>query len=139
AARRREFALLRAAGATPRQVFRLVLGEALIVGGLASLAGAALGAPVAGPFARWLAHVGFAPRDFTAHPVFWPVAAACGTGLLVALLGAWAAARRAGRVRPVEALREAALDDRTLTVGRVVAGAVALAGSVPLIAVLLTH
>lgn len=136
AARRREFGLLRTAGATPRQVRRLVLGEALAVGVLASLAGVALGSGLAPPFAHWLARIGFAPSGFTAHFIFWPVAAAFGVGLFVALLGAWLAARRAGRVRPVEALREAAVDHRPMTLARWLVGFTAIGGSVPLIAVL---
>ncbi|OHV56961.1 hypothetical protein BCD48_00770 [Pseudofrankia sp. BMG5.36] len=139
AARRREFGLLRAAGATPRQVFRLVLGEALTVGLLASLSGVALGALLAPEFAHVLVRTGFAPSDFTAHFIFWAVTPAFGTGLLVALVGAWAAAWRAGRIRPVEALREAAVDRRAMTVGRTVIGLLAFGGSVPLIAVLMAN
>src|SRR5262249_61367246 len=88
AARRREFGLLRTAGATPRQIRRLVLGEALAVGVLASAAGGALGIVIAPPFARWLARSGIAPPDFTAHIIVWPVAVALPPGLAVALLGA---------------------------------------------------
>ncbi len=135
AARRREFGLLRTAGATPRQVRRLVLGEALAVGVLASVAGGALGTVMAPAFAHWLARIGFAPAYFTAHFIFWPVSAAFGVGMIVALTGAWLAARRAGRVRPVEALRDAAVDRRPMTVGRWLVGLGALAGSVPLIGV----
>jgi len=126
AARRREFGLLRAAGATPRQVRRLVLGEALTVGLAASGAGCALGAVVARPFARWFARAGFAPPGFTAHLILWPLAAAFGAGLVIALTGAWLAARRAGRVRPAEALREASVDRRAMTVSRWVVGLAAL-------------
>jgi putative ABC transport system permease protein len=135
AARRREFGLLRAAGATPRQVRRLVLGEALTVGVAASGAGCALGAVVARPFARWFARAGFAPPGFTAHLILWPLAAAFGAGLVIALTGAWLAARRAGRVRPAEALREASVDRRAMTVSRWVVGLAALAGSIPLMGV----
>jgi putative ABC transport system permease protein len=136
AARRRELGLLRAVGATPRQARRLVLGEALAAGVAAALAGGALGIMIAGPFAHWLARAGFAPHDFTAHFILWPVAAAAGAGLLIALAGAFVAARRAGRVRPAEALREAAVDHGTMPLIRWFAGLAALAGSVPLFGVL---
>ncbi|MGO4425702.1 ABC transporter permease, partial [Streptomyces sp. MCAF7] len=43
--------------------------------------------------------------------------------LLVALAGVWAAARRAGRVEPAEALREAAVDSRTMPLTRRLLGA----------------
>jgi putative ABC transport system permease protein len=135
AVRRREFGLLRAAGARARQVRRLVLGEALAVGVIASLAGDSLGVVVAGPGARWLASVGFAPPGFTARFTLWPLAAAFGAGLLIALAGAWLASRRAARVRPAEALREAAVDRRVMPVTRWLVGIAALGGSVPLIVV----
>lgn len=138
AARRREFGLLRTAGATPRQVRRLVLGEALVVGVLAAVTGGALATPVAKAFVGWLTRHGITPDNFTAHFIFWPVAAAFGVGMLVAVTGAWLAARRASRVRPVEALREAAVDRRAMTAGRWVVGLLALAGSVPLL-LLITH
>jgi putative ABC transport system permease protein len=138
AARRREFGLLRTAGATPRQVRRLVLGEALVVGVLAGLTGGALATPVAKAFVGWLTRHDITPDNFTAHFIFWPVAAAFGAGLLVAVCGAWLAARRASRVRPVEALREAAVDRRAMTAGRWLVGLLALAGSVPLL-LLITH
>src|SRR6516225_8662837 len=136
AARRRELGLLRTVGATPRQARRLVLGEALAAGVAAALAGSALGVVIAGPFARWLARAGFAPHDFTAHFILWPAAAASGAGLLIALAGAFVAARRAGRVRPAEALREAAVDHGTMPLTRWLVGLAALGGSVPLFGVL---
>lgn len=136
AARRREFGLLRTAGATPRQVRRLVLGEAVAVGALASTTGGVVGTLIAPAFAHWLARIGFAPARFTAHFIFWPVAAAFGVGMIVAVTGAWLAARRAGRVRPVEALRDAAVDRRPMTLGRWIVGLAAFGGAVPVILVL---
>jgi putative ABC transport system permease protein len=138
AARRRELGLLRTVGATPRQARRLVLGEALAVAVAAALAGSALGTVIAGPFARWLGRAGFAPRDFTAHFILWPLLAASGAGLLIALSGAFIAARRAGRVRPAEALREAAVDRGTMPLTRWLIALAALAGSVPLFGLLVT-
>src|SRR5215468_622412 len=136
AARRRELGLLRTVGATPRQARRLVLGEALAVAVAAALAGSALGTVIAAPFARWLGRAGFAPRDFTAHFILWPLLAASGAGLLIALAGAFIAARRAGRVRPAEALREAAVDRGTMPLTRWLVALAALGGSVPLFGVL---
>jgi len=133
AARRREFGLLRAAGATPRQVRRLVLGEALAISLLAAPAGGAAGIVIARPWARWMARSGLAPAGFTAHVILWPVITAGAAGVLIALAGAWAAARRAGRVRPAEALREAEMDRGAMTVFRWLAGLAALAGAVPVI------
>ncbi|MEQ4300466.1 ABC transporter permease [Plantactinospora sp. B6F1] len=136
AQRRREFALLRTTGATPRQIRRLVLGEAVLVGVLAGLAGSALSLVTAPPYAHWLARSGFAPEDFTARFILWPLLAASGVGLLVALLGAGIAARRAARVRPVEALREASVDTRVMGWGRWSFGLLFLAGAVLLLTAL---
>ncbi|GAA3451903.1 ABC transporter permease [Dactylosporangium matsuzakiense] len=127
--RRRELALLRAAGATPRQVRRLVLGEAVVVGSIAGVVGCAAGLWAAPSFAHSMADNGFAPPGFTAGFVWWPLLAAFGTGLLVALAGAAVAARRAGRVRPIEALRDAAVETRVMTAGRWVFGLAFLGGT----------
>ena len=132
AQRRREFALLRTAGATPRQIRRLVLGEALGAGIAGGLAGCVLGAVLAPPFARWLARSGLAPGDFTARFTLWPLAAAFALGLGAAVAGAWVAARRAGRTSPVEALRAASVERRAMSPARWGAGAVCVAGIVPL-------
>jgi putative ABC transport system permease protein len=105
-----------------------------VVGIVAAGVGSLLGTAAAPRFARWLVATGFAPDTFTAHVIFWPVAAAFGAGLLVALTGAWLAARRAGRVRPVEALREAAIDRRAMTPTRWIVGTGALVTTVPLLA-----
>ncbi|MFD8384204.1 ABC transporter permease [Streptomyces sp. NPDC059679] len=123
AQRRREFGLLRMAGATPGQLRRVVLAEAAVVGVLASAAGCALGTWGAPWLARRLVEGGVAPEWFTVDGHFWPLPVAFSTGLLVALAGVWAAARRAGRVEPAEALREAAVDSRTMPVTRRLLGA----------------
>lgn len=61
AQRRREFGLLRTAGATPGQVRRTVVVEALLIGALASAAGCLLGAAAAPVLAGRLAE-GASPR-----------------------------------------------------------------------------
>src|SRR6185312_3921869 len=102
--RRRELALIRLNGASRRQVRRLLVGEGLVVG----LAGTGLGA-LLGLFATavesrlvhragldtGLLHVGFPA---------WVLAIDLGAGLGSALAGVLVAARRAGRVRPLDAL-----------------------------------
>ncbi|MGF1426924.1 ABC transporter permease [Kitasatospora sp. LaBMicrA B282] len=114
AQRRQETAMLRAVGATPRQVRLLVLGEALVVALAAAVAGCLLGLAVAPAIASWLIAKGAAPAGFQAQVAPVPLLLAGAGGLLVALLGAYTAARRAGRVRPVEALGEVAVDKRVM-------------------------
>ncbi|MFG3550333.1 FtsX-like permease family protein [Streptomyces sp. NPDC047725] len=122
AQRRREFGLLRLAGATPGQVRRLVTAEALLVGVLASATGCALGGRAAPRLAAWTVEQGLAPDWFGIGNRVWPYHLAFWTGLLVALCGVVAASWRAGRTRPAEALREASVDAGVLTRGRLVCG-----------------
>ncbi|MFJ2948843.1 ABC transporter permease [Streptomyces sp. NPDC087226] len=124
--RRREFGLLRATGATPGQLRRMVAAEALLVGVLASAAGCALGGRAAPALAAWVAEVELAPRWFTIGDADWPYHAAFWTGLLVALSGAVVASWRAGRTSPLQALREASADVGAMTPGRWLCGAALL-------------
>ncbi|WP_329434362.1 ABC transporter permease [Streptomyces sp. NBC_01280] len=145
ALRRREFGLLRLAGATPGRVRRQLVTEALAVGVAASATGCALGSWGAPLLARALIDNGIAPPWFTvsgAHTpqstswnswtywtywTYWPFQLAFWTGLFVAVAGAWAASRWAGRIRPVEALRDADVDTDVMPWSRRIAGAALLA------------
>ncbi|MCX4908986.1 ABC transporter permease [Streptomyces sp. NBC_00878] len=118
AQRRREFGLLRTAGATPGQIRRMVVREALVVGVLASAAGCVLGSYGAPKLAEWAVGESLAPRWFSIGDYIWPYHMAFWTGLLVALCGVLAASWRAGRTGPTEALREASVDTRPMTWGR---------------------
>ncbi|MFJ9023639.1 FtsX-like permease family protein [Streptomyces sp. NPDC102259] len=131
--RRREFGLLRTAGATPGQIRRTVLAEALLVGTLASATGCLLGTYGAPRLAELVVDGGLAPEWYAVGgpPAgVWPYHLAFWTGLLVALCGALAASWRAGRTAPAQALREASVDGRALTRGRRVCGAALLLAAV---------
>jgi putative ABC transport system permease protein len=131
--RRREFGLLRAVGATPRQVRRSVYGEAVVVGVVAAVAGALMSLVLAPVLGRVLAHGRLVRSDLEVRITLWPLAASVGIGLVVALLGVWSASRRAGRVRPMEALREAAVEKRPMTRSRWVFGVFFLVGGLVLV------
>ncbi|MDA2804724.1 ABC transporter permease [Nocardiopsis suaedae] len=105
AVRRREIALLRAVGATPGQVRRMLLGEAALVGAAASAAGSVLG--VAGAFllGDWMVGRELLSGTWEVRSVAVPVAAAVLTGMATALAGVLGASRRAAGVAPLEALR----------------------------------
>ncbi|MFJ1846721.1 FtsX-like permease family protein [Streptomyces sp. NPDC088146] len=134
ALRRREFGLLRTAGATPGQLRRLLLTEAAVVGTLASATGCALGRLGAPLLAGLLVDGGMAPSWFTVRPATWPLHAAFWTGLVVAFAGVWVASRRAGRIGPAEALREADVDTGVLPPARRLLGFALLAGAAFLMA-----
>ena len=110
AQRRREVAVLRALGATPLQVRRLIAAEALIVSLVAGGLGLLAGRPLARAIADVLVDHGNAPAGFEPAHSWIPLVAAIGMGIGVAQIAVVAAAWRAGRVRPAEALREAAID-----------------------------
>ncbi|MEV4133973.1 FtsX-like permease family protein [Dactylosporangium sp. NPDC049742] len=125
--RRQEFALLRAGGALPGQVRRLVYWEALAVALVAAAIGALAGPALAPALLDLLRERGMAPGwVHTISPARWPMWTAFGTGVTVALLGAVTAAWRAGRVRPGEALRETVVESRTMPPARWVAGVLTL-------------
>ncbi|WP_030244956.1 ABC transporter permease [Streptomyces sp. NRRL S-455] len=138
AQRRREFALLRTSGASPGQIRRTVLAEALAVGALASATGCVLGSHGAPALASWVVGEGLAPAWFAIGDHTWPYHTAFFTGLLVALCGATAASWRAGRTGPAEALREASADSRTVTPGRLLCGTALLLTAAVTLALALT-
>ncbi|MGY0059890.1 ABC transporter permease [Streptomyces sp. LZ34] len=119
---RRELGLLRAVGATGRQLRRLLYGQALAVGAAGAAAGALLGAALAPTLGGVLTDAGFLPPGFAVHRQAWVLAATFTAGLAVALTAVWSASRRAAGTGPLEALREAAADDRPMTRARALTG-----------------
>ncbi|MFI6093285.1 FtsX-like permease family protein [Streptomyces sp. NPDC051218] len=134
ALRRREFGLLRMAGATPGQVRRMLLAESLAVGVAASGVGCVLGAQGAPVLAEALVEAGIAPEWFGIGGAVWPYHLAFWVGVSVAFSGAWIASRRAGRVGPVEALRDASVDTGVMPWSRRIVGGALLAAGVGLLA-----
>ncbi|MFI5695195.1 FtsX-like permease family protein [Kribbella sp. NPDC051586] len=136
ASRRREIGLLRLIGATPRQIRRMVLGEALVVALAASLTGA-LAAQLATPLLLAKAsYTELAPVKLEPASPWVPLVIAVTAGLLVAMLGARSAARRAGRVGPIDALREAALEPPRIGPVRIVFGLLFTAGAITMLSLI---
>lgn len=97
--RRRELGMMRAVGATRRQIRRLIRLEAVLTGLLGAALGVAVGLGFAGLVARLLADDGF--------PYVIPVATVVLVVVVTALVAALAAAgpaRRAGKIDVVQAL-----------------------------------
>ncbi|NMO53533.1 FtsX-like permease family protein [Actinoplanes sp. TBRC 11911] len=132
--RAREIGLLRTIGATPGQVRRLMYSETLVVATIAGLVGVPAGALAAPLLARPMIDVGVEPATFVvpAQPMAW--VAAFVLGVVVAVAGVTAAARRSSRISPLGALREAAADRRPMTAVRWIAGVGTTAGGVALLA-----
>ncbi|NGO72389.1 FtsX-like permease family protein [Streptomyces boncukensis] len=136
--RYREVALLRAIAATPRQIRRLLGREALLVGLAAGALGALLGLPLGGWLHGRFVATGAIPATLERTAGVLPPAAALGATLLGAWAAARVAARRISRIRPAEALAEAAVGRARPARGRILAGLALLAGGAALVAVLST-
>ena len=104
--RHRELALFRAIGSTPRQVRRMVAGEALLVSLLAFVVAAPIAVGVAflerGVFGR----AGLVPQGLHLTIGWLPFVGGLLAAMMTTQLAAFASARRASRIRPTDALRE---------------------------------
>jgi putative ABC transport system permease protein len=123
AQRQRELALLRAVGASRRQVFGAVLGESFVTGVLASAAGVGAGIGLAFALKAGLSALGMAlPATglvVTARTVITGLLA----GTLITVAAAVSPANRASRIPPVAALQDVAAEPRRPLARRTVVGA----------------
>ncbi|MFJ8083723.1 ABC transporter permease [Streptomyces sp. NPDC096205] len=107
AQRTREIGLMRAIGSSRKQVNRSVLVEALLLGVVGSVLGAGAGVGLAIGLMKLMGLMGMnlSTRDLT---VAWTTPAlGLFLGVVVTVLAAYLPARRAGRISPMAALRDA--------------------------------
>ncbi len=124
AQRSRESALLRALGASRRQVLSSVVVEAIAIGALASAVGLAVGYGLAVGLKALMdssgLDLGFDGVVVTSSTVMIAIVVGIGSTLLASFLPA----RRASRVAPLAALRDSAVDTSGTSKRRLVAGAI---------------
>jgi len=123
AQRSRELAMLRAIGASRGQVTGAVLAEALVIGLIGSTVGLLLGIAVAAGIHFAYQQLGAAIPSAGLQVTPATIIACYVIGALLTLAAAYPAARRAGRLPPMAALRDGAtIPERSLLV-RLLAGA----------------
>ncbi|MET9290570.1 FtsX-like permease family protein [Streptomyces sp. NPDC003077] len=128
AQRTKELALMRAVGASRRQVTRSVLIEAFVVGAVAGVVGMVVGIGVGAGLRALTASLGTVPDGpLVVSPS--TVVIALAVGVVVTMLAAWLPGRRAAKIPPVAAMSSvhAAPTTKSLvvrnTIGAVLAGA----------------
>ncbi|MEV6597511.1 ABC transporter permease [Actinoplanes sp. NPDC051346] len=132
AQRTRELALMRALGASRRQVITSVLVEAVAIGLVAAVlglaAGVGVGAGLAYLFGNFAGGLELAPIGVPAAAVI----SAFVVGVLVTVVAAVLPALRASRIAPVAAMQDVATPDRPLTKISVAGGVVTSLGAAAL-------
>jgi putative ABC transport system permease protein len=123
AQRVRDLALLRALGASRRQVSRSVLLEALVMSLIACVAGVLLGWGLAVGLAALFRSIGLDISSSALVVTPSTVLISFAVGVSVTMVAAYVPARRAGRVPPVAAMRDDVLVRNTSLGRRTVVGA----------------
>ncbi|HWM10407.1 MAG TPA: FtsX-like permease family protein, partial [Solirubrobacteraceae bacterium] len=107
AQRSREFALLRTLGASRRQIMNSVLAETLAIGIVASIVGIAFGLLLAPGLRALMAASGIDIGDTSVQLQTRTIVVSLLVGVVATVVSGFVPARRATRVQPVEAMREA--------------------------------
>ncbi|MFF7790592.1 FtsX-like permease family protein [Streptomyces sp. NPDC007991] len=136
AQRTRELALLRAVGASRRQVTRSVLIEAMVVGTVGAAGGLGVGAAMAAVARSTVGVFGTKNPDGPLVVTSTTVLVAAVVGVLVTMLAAWLPARRAAKIPPVAAIGSAHLPatTRSLLIRNLLGGIITLLGAAAVVA-----
>ncbi|HCJ53519.1 MULTISPECIES: ABC transporter permease [Glutamicibacter] len=104
--RQRDLALLRAIGATPKQVRSLVFRETLLLALVATALAVAPGQVLGQGMFGLLKNQGIAADSLVFHQGWIPTVCAMAVALIAALAGALSAGKRAADIKPTQALAE---------------------------------
>ncbi|KUM72055.1 ABC transporter permease [Streptomyces curacoi] len=131
AQRTKEIALMRAVGASRKQITRSVLAEAAVVGLVASAIGFVLGIGLAVGLRSGMAAFGMKIPDGPLILSATPVLASVGVGVLITMFAAWLPGRRAAKIPPVAAMSSvhAVATTKSLVVRNSIGAAITALGS----------
>ncbi|HUV10838.1 MAG TPA: FtsX-like permease family protein [Acidimicrobiia bacterium] len=135
AQRTRELGLLRAMGASRRQVIGSVIGEAAVVGSIASVAGLAVGVGFASLLLELTGALGFDVPEGSVVLRERTIVVAVVVGLVVTVVSAIWPALRASRVPPIAAINDLGLTSERSLRARAVLGALLGAAGIPFVIV----
>lgn len=129
----KEFALLRAVGASPASVFGIVFVQAVVIGVVGSALGVAAGAGLLAGLAELLDAMGLPLLDSTglSGPI---IAISLAVGMAVTVVGALLPAREAALTHPVEAMRGVSGSREKSLVLRTILGGLLLAAGAAAVA-----
>ena len=131
-AQRRDLALLRAVGATPRQIRRLAAAQTSLMTAVALLPGVLLGYVLSSVFKQLLTDAGLVPDDLPLAASPLPALVAAVVVVLVVQLSTRGAARKTSRMPATEAVRESQVEPRQPSRIRTVAGLLLIVGAMTL-------
>ncbi|MFH8340142.1 ABC transporter permease [Streptomyces sp. AM6-12] len=136
AQRTKELALLRAVGASRRQVTRSVLIEAFVVGAVAGVAGLVAGIGIGAGLRALVGSFGASMPDGPLVISPGTVVAALAVGVLVTMLAAWLPGRRAAKIPPVAAMNSvhARATTKSLVLRNTIGALFTAAGAVVIVA-----
>ncbi|MFJ8668328.1 ABC transporter permease [Streptomyces sp. NPDC093600] len=136
AQRTKELALMRAVGASRRQITRSVLAEAALVGLVASVVGFGLGVLLAMGLRSGMSAFGLKVPGGDLVVTSTPLISALAVGVLITMLAAWLPGRRAAKIPPVAAMSSvhAVATTKSLVVRNSIGAAITALGAVGIIA-----
>ncbi|MCS0637874.1 ABC transporter permease [Streptomyces sp. LP05-1] len=135
AQRTKEIALMRAVGASRKQITRSVLTEAALVGLVASLVGFGLGVGLAVALRSGMAAFDLKMPDGPLVLTATPLVSALAVGVLITTFAAWLPGRRAAKIPPVAAMNSvhAVATQKSLVVRNSIGGVLFGLGAVAIV------